>query len=425
MEFQHTKEFAKSLDENDTLKNFKSSFLFPQHKGKNVIYFCGNSLGLQPKQTKKALGQELDDWATHGVEGHFKAKYPWYTYHEMLAEPLSKIIGAKTNEVVAMNSLTVNMHLLMVSFYKPYGKRKKILCEHRPFSSDQYMLETQVRFHGLNPDDCIIEMKPRKNEKIIRTDDIVAKIDEIEDELALVLFGGVNYYTGQLFDIKAITKEAHKVGAYAGFDLAHAAGNVKLQMHDWNVDFAAWCGYKYLNSGPGCVAGIYVHEKHTKNPEIIRFAGWFGYDKETRFKMESGFKPIKTAEGWQLSNDPIFSMAMHKAALDIFDEAGIDLLCKKSKLLTDYLEFTLIEINSLLKKNIFEIITPKNPQERGCQLSIIVSSGGKLLVEKLSTQGIIVDWREPDVMRISPVPLYNSFEDIYLLGEAMLDFYKS
>lgn len=424
MEFKDTRAFAQALDEKDPLKKFRNSFNFPQHNGKDAIYFCGNSLGLQPKSTKIALEQELNDWAEYGVEGHFKAKHPWYSYHEMLSEPLSKIVGAKPHEVVAMNSLTVNLHLLMVSFYRPYGKRTKILCEHRPFSSDQYMLESQVRFHGLKPDENIIEMKPRAKEKCIRTEDIIAKIDEIGNELALVLFGGVNYYTGQLFDMETITNETHKVGAYAGFDLAHASGNVKLNMHDWKVDFAAWCGYKYLNSGPGCVAGIYIHEKHTSNPNMNRFAGWFGYDKETRFKMESGFVPIKTAEGWLLSNSPIFSLAMHKAALDVFNEAGMDALCTKSRLLTDYLEYTIKEVNRKLKKNIFEIITPSNPHERGCQLSVILSVGGKLLVKNLSEQGIVVDWREPNVMRMAPVPLYNSFEDVYNLGKAIKSFFE-
>lgn len=425
MEFKDTKAFSQALDEKDPLKKFRNKFYFPQFKGKDSIYFCGNSLGLQPKSIKAALGQELNDWAEYGVEGHFKAKYPWYSYHERLSGPLSRLVGAKPNEVVAMNSLTVNLHLLMVSFYRPYGKRTKILCEHRPFSSDQYMLESQVSFHGLKPYENIIEMKPRAKESCIRTEDILAKIDEIGDELALVLFGGVNYYTGQLFDMESITKEAHRVGAFAGFDLAHACGNVALKMNDWKVDFAAWCGYKYLNSGPGCVAGIYIHEKHATNSTIQRFAGWFGYDKETRFKMEAGFAPIKTAEGWLLSNSPVFSLAMHKAALDIFDEAGMDALCKKSGLLTDYLEYTINGVNSTLKKNSFEIITPANPQERGCQLSVLLDSGGKLLVEHLSEQGIVVDWREPNVMRIAPVPLYNSFEDIYNLGKALKDFFEN
>jgi len=334
-------EFARSLDDVDPLRKFRERFFIPRHNGKDCIYFTGNSLGLQPRATAQYVQQELDDWARLGVEGHFQARNPWLPYHEIFPIQLSKIVGAKENEVVAMNQLTVNLHLLMVTFYRPAGGRYKIICEAKAFPSDQYAFESQARYHGFDPDEAVIEVSPRQGEHVLRTEDIISTIRRHGDSVAVVLFGGVNYYTGQYFDLLKITEAAHAVGAYAGFDLAHAAGNVALRLHDWNVDFACWCSYKYLNSGPGGVAGIYIHEKHAVNKELPRFAGWWGYDKETRFQMRKGFDAIPTAEGWQLSNVPVLSMAAHKASLDIFEEAGMDALHAKRKLLSGYLHFVL------------------------------------------------------------------------------------
>jgi len=417
MNFQNTLEFARDLDAKDVLRSFRQRFFIPQHEGKDGVYFTGNSLGLQPKSTAIYVQQELDDWAKLGVEGHFQAKNPWMPYHEIFPKQLSKIVGCKENEVVVMNSLTVNLHLLMVSFYHPTKERYKIICEAKAFPSDQYAFESQARYHGLDPEDAIVEVKPREGEHTIRMEDILSTIQQVNQSTALVLFGGVNYYTGQLFDIKAITKAAHSVGAFAGFDLAHAAGNVELKLHDWDVDFACWCSYKYLNSGPGGVAGAYIHEKHAANKDLPRFAGWWGYKKETRFKMERGFDAIPSAEGWQLSNAPVLSMAAHKAALDIFDEAGVDKLHEKRKLLAGYLHYVLNDINSRQAEKVIEIITPANEEERGCQVSILMLKRGKEIFNELTKQGVIADWREPNVIRVAPVPLYNSFEDIYRFGE--------
>jgi len=413
MLYQNTLQFAKTQDKKDPLRKFRSKFLFPQHKGKEAIYFTGNSLGLQPKSTLQYIQQELNDWAKFGVEGHFHAKHPWFSYHEQFSLPVSKITGAKPSEVVIMNHLTSNIHFLFVSFYRPTKERYKILCEAKAFPSDQYALESQVKFHGYDPDDAIIEVAPRAGEHCIRHEDVLSAIEKNKNELALVFIGGVNYYNGQVFDMKIITEAAHHVGAAVGFDLAHAAGNIKLNLHDWNVDFAAWCTYKYLNSGPGNVGGAFIHERHHTN-DLPRFAGWWGHDKSSRFKMEKGFKPIPTAEAWAVSNAPIISMACHKAAIDIFHEAGIRALTNKSKILTGYLEFVIEEINSSIKNHKLEIITPK---ERGCQLSIIAHGLGKPFHEKLILHGVIADWREPNVIRLAPVPLYNSFEDVYRFGE--------
>jgi kynureninase len=416
MNFQNTHEFAKSLDEQDPLKHFRDMFYIPIMFGKECIYLTGNSLGLQPKRTQDHVLDELEDWASLGVEGHFHARNPWLPYHEVFPKQLSKIVGCKENEVVVMNQLTVNLHLLMVTFYRPTKQRYKIICEAKAFPSDQYAFETQAKYHGFDPADAIVEVKPREGEHAIRHEDILATIKQCGNQTTLVLFGGVNYYTGQLFDIKAITEAAHKVGAYAGFDLAHAAGNVELYVHDWNVDFACWCSYKYLNSGPGGVAGVYIHEKHATNTKLPRFAGWWGYTKETRFKMEKGFEAIPTAEGWQLSNAPILSMAAHKASLDVFDEAGMANLHAKRKLLAAFLHFILNEINSRQSEKIIEIITPANENERGCQVSMLMLRNGKEVFTELTTRGVIADWREPNVIRVAPVPLYNSFEDVWRFG---------
>ena len=417
MKYQNTLAFAKESDNNDSLKNFREKFFIPQHNGKDGLYFTGNSLGLQAKITTEYVQQELADWAKLGVEGHFQAKNPWMPYHEIFPRQLAKIVGCKEHEVIVMNSLTVNLHLLMVSFYRPTRQRYKIICEAKAFPSDQYAFETQAAFHGFDPADAVVEVSPREGEHTLRTEDILSVITEQGDSVALVLFSGVNYYTGQLFDMERITKAAHAVGAYAGFDLAHAAGNVALQLHDWNVDFACWCSYKYLNSGPGGVAGAYIHEKQAVNNDLPRFAGWWGHNKESRFKMEKGFNPIPTAEGWQLSNAPILSMAVHKASLDIFDEAGIDKLHQKRESLAGYLHFILHAINDKQPENILEIITPANEKERGCQVSILMLKYGKKIFDELTKQGVFADWREPNVIRVAPVPLYNSFEDVYRFGE--------
>jgi len=414
MNFQNTIAFAQQLDADDELKQFRESFYIPMMYGKEAIYFTGNSLGLQPKATQDYVLNELEDWASLGVEGHFHARHPWMPYHEIFPNQLSKVVGCLPNEVVVMNQLTVNLHLLMVSFYQPTKVKYKIICEAKAFPSDQYALESQVKFHGFDYDDAVIEVAPREGEHNIRIEDILQAIEQHKDSLALVLFGGVNYYTGQVFDMKTITAAAHKVGVLCGFDLAHAAGNIELHLHDWEVDFACWCSYKYLNSGPGGVAGVYIHEKHATNTDLQRFAGWWGYEKETRFKMDRGFKAIPTAEGWQLSNAPILSMAAHKAALDIVEEAGMDRLHTKRKLLNAYLWYVVDEVNKA--KQVFEIITPRNEAEHGCQISLLTDSNGKQMFDALTKKGVITDWREPNVIRIAPVPLYNSFEDVWQFG---------
>jgi kynureninase len=416
MSFENTLEFARQSDAQDVLKNFRDRFHIPMHNGKESIYFTGNSLGLEPTTVKEYVNNELDDWAKLGVEGHFHAKKPWMPYHEIFPKQLSKIVGCLPHEVVVMNSLTVNLHLLMVTFYRPTRQRYKIICEAKAFPSDQYAFESQVRYHGFDPAEAIIEVNPREGEHAIHTEDILSAIRQYGDQVALVLFSGVNYYSGQCFDMKAITKAAQDAGAYAGFDLAHAAGNVELHLHDWNADFACWCSYKYLNSGPGAVAGIYIHEKHASNIRLPRFAGWWGYTKETRFNMEKGFEAIPTAEGWQLSNAPILSMAAHKASLDIFEEAGMDRLHAKRKKLSAYLYTMMKDIADKLPGKI-EIITPYKEEERGCQVSMLMKEKGKKIFDGLLSEAVISDWREPDVIRIAPVPLYNTFEDIWRFGE--------
>ena len=423
MGFENSLSFAKSLDANDRLASFRDRFYFPQHNGKDMLYFTGNSLGLQPKSVRESINQELEDWATYGVEGHFLAKHPWFSYHEMFAEGAAQVVGGLPSEVVIMNQLTVNLHLLLISFYRPSGKRIKILFETKPFPSDHYAFESQARLHGLDPKDVLVEMQPREGEITLRTEDIVAKINELGDELAVVCFGAVNYFTGQFFDIVSITNAGHAVGANVGFDLAHAAGNVPLHLHDQNVDFACWCSYKYLNSGPGGVSGAFVHEKHHANKELIRLAGWWGHNKSIRFQMEPGFDPIESAEAWQMSNAPVLSMAAHKAALDIFVEAGMSAMREKSLLLTGYLEFIVDQVRNTTGVQL-QILTPSNPNERGCQLSIVVPGAKKQLVKDLAERGIVVDWREPNVIRMAPVPLYNRFEDIFTFGEVFTEFLK-
>ncbi len=417
-------EYARALDAQDPLKEFRDQFYFPKHKGEEVIYFTGNSLGLQPKTVASYIQQELDDWANLGVEGHFHAKHPWMLYHEFFTKQLADLVGAKETEVVAMNQLTVNIHLLLASFYRPTKERYKIICEAKAFPSDQYALESQVRHHGLNPEDAIIEVHPHEGEYLIREEDIIQTIRQHADSLALVFWGGVNYYSGQLFDMQAITKAAHAAGAYAGFDLAHAAGNVRLNLHEWNTDFATWCSYKYLNSGPGGVSGIYIHEKHATNTSMPRLAGWWGHDKQTRFLMEKGFRAIPTAEGWQLSNAPVLSMAAHKASLDIFEKAGWERLHAKREKLSAYLHQIMSEVNASFNEPVLKVITPNEPTQRGCQLSMLMLKDGKKIFNELTAKGVIADWREPNVIRVAPVPLYNSFEDIYRFGQILFDVLK-
>lgn len=413
--FEYSSSFAAQSDANDPLARYRDQYHIPVIDGKQVLYFTGNSLGLQPKSARAVVEQELDDWAQWGVEGHFHARNPWFSYHELFTDGAAKLVGATPQEVVMMNGLTVNVHLLLVSFYRPQGKRTKIICEAKAFPSDQYALESQVKFHGLDPATDIVEVAPRDGEHTIRHEDIEAAIDKHADEVALVFFGAVNYYTGQRFDLERITRKAHSVGAECGFDLAHAAGNVPLELHDWGVDFACWCSYKYLNSGPGGISGAFVHERHANRPELPRFAGWWGHDKDSRFQMQPGFQPIHGAEGWQLSNTPVFAMAPHKAALDLFTEVGMDALREKSLQLTAYLEFVVQEAGKRAGSPV-EIITPSNPEERGCQLSLLVHGHGRPLFDRLMADGVITDWREPNVIRMAPVPMYNSFTDVYTFG---------
>ena len=410
MKFEASLEFARKLDRADPLNSFRKQFQIAKVKGKPAIYLVGNSLGLQPKSTEKFVNEELDDWAKLGVDGHLHSRRPWLYYHKLTKQALANIVGAKPSEVTAMNQLTVNLHLLMVSFYKPDSKRYKIITEAGAFSSDQYVLESQVRFHHFDPEYSIVELKPRLTEYTLRTDDIVATIEHHADDLALVLLGGVQYYTGQFFNIKKITEKAHAAGALVGFDLAHAAGNVPLALHDHNVDFAAWCSYKYLNAGPGGVAGAFIHEKHHKNFELPRFTGWWGHNENERFQMKKGFKPMPGADGWQLSNFPILSGAALLASLEIFEKAGMKALRKKSEQLTGYLEFLLTQIDPEGKG--FSVITPSSSQDRGCQLSLFMKKNGKKIFERITKKGVMADWREPDVIRVAPVPLYNTFEEV-------------
>ena len=414
--YEATLDYAKEQDQVDILYSFRERFLFPQHNGKDVHYFCGNSLGLQPKSVSYLMQQELDDWGKFGVEGHFRARNPWFSYHHLFSERLAKIVGASKDEVVATNTLTVNLHLLMISFYRPANGRYKIIMEAGAFPSDQYAVETQVRMYGYDPAEAIIEITPRDGEYTINEDDIIKAIEDAGESLALVMFGGVNYYTGQFFDLEKISAAAHKVGAYAGYDLAHAVGNIPLKLHDWNADFACWCSYKYLNSGPGGVGGMFVHEKHFSNPDIFRLGGWWGNDEKDRFLMKKGFIPQKNAGSWQMSNAPVFNMVAHNASLDIYDKAGMKALREKSEKLTGYMEYLLRQLTHLP----FEIITPAESKQRGCQLSLLFGERGREVFDALTENGVVADWREPNVIRIAPVPLYNTFEDCYRFYDILM-----
>lgn len=409
-------EFAKNQDQNDTISSYRNQFYIPKDQtGNDLIYMTGNSLGLQPKRTKEYINQELEDWANLGVEGHTDAKNPWLKYHEYLTENMAHIVGAKPIEVVVMNTLTANLHFMMVSFYKPKAKRYKILIEADAFPSDKYAVESQLRHHGYNDKEGVILWKARKSEELARFEDLETIVETQGEEIALIMIGGVNYYTGQFFDLKRITELGHKHGCMVGFDCAHGAGNVELNLHDSGADFAVWCTYKYLNSGPGSLAGCFVHERHAYKKDLNRFTGWWSHNKETRFRMRDEFDQLPGAEGWQLSNPPVLSMAAIKASLDMFNEVGIKKLTEKSKKLTGYFEFLINELNN---KNI-KIITPENPKERGCQLSIQVKNANKSLHQKLTQAGVISDWREPDVIRCAPTPFYNSFQDVHHLVERL------
>lgn len=417
--FEPSRDFARRLDAADPLRAFRERFLLPPHAdGTPVVYLTGNSLGLQPKSARDYVLAELDHWATHAVEGHFRQPSAWFDYHRFLTDATARLVGARPTEVVVMNTLTVNLHLLLISFYRPTPTRYKLLIEGGAFPSDQYATESQVRLHGFDPATAIIELLPRPGEHTLRAEDIEATIRQHGDSLATIMLGGVNYYTGQFYDLASITRWGHEVGATVGFDLAHAAGNVPLQLHDWDVDFACWCSYKYLNSGPGGVSGAYVHERFAARPDLPRLAGWWGHDPEVRFQMRPGFQPAPGAEGWQLSNAQILPMALHRAALAIVDEAGgMAPLRAKSEQLTGYLEWLLQGLN--LPPETLEIITPADPAQRGCQLSLLAKRNGRALFDALSREGIVADWREPNVIRIAPVPLYNSFEDVWRFADIL------
>ena len=414
--YQATRSYAQEQDSQDPLQQYRSKFHIPTDKsGNKLVYLCGNSLGLQPKNTQHYIQDELNDWAKLGVEGHTDAKHPWMPYHEFLTKSMAKVVGAKPSEVVVMNTLTTNLHLLMVSFYRPTQKKYKIVIESDAFPSDKYAMESQLRFHGFDPKDGLILWKPRKGEELCRFEDLKQILDEQGDEIALLLIGTTNYYTGQSFPIKKITDLGHQHDCIVGFDLAHGAGNIQPNLHDNGPDFACWCTYKYLNSGPGSLGGLFVHERHANKPELKRFAGWWGHNKSTRFNMRQEFDVLPGAEGWQLSNPPILSMAAIRASLDIFEAAGMDAIITKQQKLTGYLEFLLTD----LKNDRITIITPSNPAERGCQLSLAVKNADKSLHDKLTKAGVISDWREPDVIRVAPAPLYNSFEDVFLMVERL------
>jgi kynureninase len=416
--FINTLENARLMDKNDPLAKYRNEFLIPSANGKPLIYFCGNSLGLQPKRAKNQIVEELNKWEEHGVEGHFKPAQPWISYHVELKKNMASLVGAEASEIAIMNTLSVNIHLLMVSFYHPTSQRFKIICEHGTFPSDLYAMISQAKFRGLDPDQVIVELKPRKGEETLRTADILEAIMQHRDELALVFMGGVNYYTGQAFDMKEITNAGHNAGAIVGFDLAHAAGNLELLLHEWNVDFAVWCTYKYLNSGPGGISAAFVHEKHSNRTDLHRFTGWWGNELPSRFKMNREFVPAAGADGWQLSTSPIMLMAPLKSSLEIFNEAGFGNLVRKRKLLTSFLEQIINEVAKKHEDQItIRIITPKNEEEKGAQLSIVIEKNGRLIFEQLYENGIIADWREPQVIRLAPAPLYNTFEEVYRFGK--------
>lgn len=415
MKYENQLNFAVNQDKEDKIKHFRDYFSFPKDdNGRPKLYFCGNSLGLQPQKANIYVNEVLQDWQKFGVEGHTDAAYAWMPYHEYLANSMSKIVGAKESEVIIMNTLSVNLHLMMVSFYKPKGRKRKILVEADAFPSDLYGVQSQIRFHGFDPVEDLILWQPNQDLYYEKAD-FEKLIEQHKNELALVLIGNTNYYTGQFFDMPFITQKCHEYGISIGFDLAHGVGNIQPNLNELGVDFAVWCTYKYLNSGPGSLGGCFIHEKHHGKSDIPRFEGWWGHDKSSRFNMRQAFKAIPTAEAWQLSNPPILSMAAVRAALDVFEEAGFSNILEKSKALTGYLEFLIKDMGD---ENI-KIITPENPDERGCQLSIKFLDSNKTLFEQLTAAGVVADWREPHVVRIAPAPLYNSFEDVFNFVELL------
>ena len=420
MNFENTREYAVKLDRKDPLRSYRKQFIFPRINGEEVIYFTGNSLGLQPKRARKFVDEIMDDWGNLAVEGHFRAEKPWWDYHERFSEKLAPLVGAYPSEVGVMNTLTVNLHLLMVSFYRPSVKRYKIIMEEKAFPSDQYMVASQVRFHGFDPEKAIVEVSRRDGEHHFRTEDILSKIEEVGAECALVFLGGVNYYTGQVLDIASITKAGKRIGAFVGWDLAHAAGNISLKLHEWKVDFAAWCSYKYMNSGPGNLSGYFVHEDHHGLREIPRFEGWWGHNKDRRFLMEATFEPEGDSRAWQLSNAPVLALAPLLASLEIFEEAGMTEIGRKRDHIVSYLEFILREVEKEVTGN-FEIITP---QERGTQLSVFLHGEGRQTFQYLMDNGVIIDWREPNVIRLAPAPLYCSYEDMWKFGQILRGYFR-
>lgn len=419
IEYKDSLDFAIAMDAEDPLRRYRERFFMPPAgERKECIYLAGNSLGLQPRNARSYIEQELDDWARLGVEGHFEAKYPWLPYHENVTDMSARLVGALPSEVVVMNTLTVNLHLMMVSFYRPTKERFKIITESGAFPSDQYAVASQAKFHGYDPEAAIIELTPRHGESILHTDDILNVIEKEGDKVALIMLGDVNYLTGQAFEVEKIVKAARKKGCNVGLNLAHGAGNLQLQLHDWDVDFAVWCSYKYLNSGPGGLSGCFVHEKHAKSFDLPRFAGWWGHNKKERFKMGPKFDPIPGAEGWQLSNPPIFQLAALRASLEIFDEATMKAIRQKSVLITGYLEYLLTK----LPNNFCSIITPKNPEERGSQLSIRLTKDPKDMLEALKQEGAICDFRNPDIIRATPIPLYSRYQDVYDFAKILARF---
>jgi kynureninase len=409
IQFQTGEKFAIAMDERDPLRDFRERFLLPKMADGDGVYLCGHSLGLQPKTAAAYIEQELKDWARLGVEGHFQAANPWMPYHRLLTEQTAELVGAQPSEVVVMNSLTVNLHLMMVSFYRPTATRHKIVIERGAFPSDQYAVKSQIQFHGFYPAASLIELTPRPGEFCLRDEDIDLVIERSGHEIALIMLGGVNYATGQAFDTARITRSGHARGCVVGFDLAHAIGNLQLSLHEWGPDFAVWCSYKYLNGGPGCVAGCFVHDRHARAWDLPRFAGWWGHDEGSRFEMGPDFQPMPGADGWQLSNPSIVSLAVLRASMEIFHEAGMERLRAKSLSLTSYLEFLLDQVASPK----FSIITPREKERRGAQLSIRIPGKGRALCERLAKEGVAGDWREPDTFRVAPIPLYNSFHDVF------------
>jgi kynureninase len=415
--FQSTEDFALEMDACDPLASYREQFHIPRaESGEEWIYLCGHSLGLQPRTARDYIDQELKAWAQLGVEGHFLGQNAWMPYHRLLSGSTAELVGARPDEVVVMNSLTVNLHLMMVSFYRPTAKRHKILVERGAFPSDQYAVKSQIAFHGLDPASSLIELIPRPGESCMRDEDVEALIHRDGDSIALILLGGVNYSTGQAFDLAGITRAGQQQGCVVGFDLAHAAGNLRLHLHDWGADFAVWCNYKYLNGGPGCPGGCFVHERHGRVLDLPRFAGWWGHDENTRFEMGPDFHPMAGAEGWQMSNPPILALAALRASMDIFHQAGMSALRAKSVSLTSYLEFLLTQ----QKSPRFSVITPREAERRGAQISIRLPHKGRALSEQLAAAGVIGDWREPDIFRVAPVPLYNTFRDVYRFVQRFL-----